>query len=698
MPSKRKSAGVAEAVRRDTAAAPETPTGASGLYEFTEALAIETGVIDITEGSSVLPATREKLRLDVDGMYPQFAASGTIDMRLGRIHWIAELTADGDNAWDGNIWYRRGSTEMFPYTTVRIERDDETAIPTASVSLSGGGGIVRHSVLAFRRNSFHPVNFEFDMQEGEAPNTSIDTHAHPNHPATLPAEDLSIQNVFERAGFNVITSPPGTVDMVGADAAWSNQEMHDAMQIYWSRFADRARWAMWVFFAAQHEDGSSLGGIMFDSIGRNHRQGTAIFTDSFISRPPNNEQQKEAWIKRMTFWTACHEMGHGFNLAHSWQKSLGDRWIPIPDEPEARSFMNYPYNVAGGDRAFFRDFEYRFSDPELLFMRHAPAGFVQMGNADWFDDHGFEAANEPEDPDLELEVRANRSAPVFEFMEPVVLELKLTNISKEPLQLPAHVLASSDHLTVILKKDGKVARSFAPFDRICWEPSTEALAPGDSFYEELDVSAGLNGWDIAEPGRYTVQVALHVDDVDIVSAPLRVKVVPPMGRDEEAIAQDVFTEDVGRVLTFNGSDVLKDANVALQHVVERLPGKRVAVHAKAALGAPARRNYKWLDVDGKGRLKVRVRGADPATATTLLISALVDQGAVAIETFGHVAYKRKVDRMAKWLYDIGETAEAARVQRAGEATMSKRVVNGRKIRPEVIDDARKRRRVYEGRD
>jgi hypothetical protein len=179
---------------------------------------------------------------------------------------------------------------------------------------------------------------------------------------------------------------------------------------------------------------------------------------------------------------------------------------------------------------------------------------------------------------------------------------------------------------------------------------------------------------------------------------MQLKILPPTSHAEEAIAQDVFTEDVGRVLSFSGSDVLERANVALQEVVEKLPGKRVSIHAKVALGAPARRNYKLLDVDPKGRLKVRVRNADAPTATALLGSALVEQSAVAIETFGHVAYKRKVDRMAKWLYDNGETAEAARVQRVAEATMSKRVVKGRKIRAEVLDDARSRRRKYEGRD
>ena len=98
------------------------------------------------------------------------------------------------------------------------------------------------------------------------------------------------------------------------------------------------------------------------------------------------------WVERMRFWTACHEMGHAFNLAHSWQKAFGTGWIPLLNEPEVRSFMNYPFRVSGGQTSFFSDFAYRFSDQELVFMRHAPERLVQMGNASWFDHHAFEQA------------------------------------------------------------------------------------------------------------------------------------------------------------------------------------------------------------------------------------------------------------------------------------------------------------------
>jgi hypothetical protein len=133
-------------------------------------------------------------------------------------------------------------------------------------------------------------------------------------------------------------------------------EMHDAMQLHWSRFADRAQWAMWVFYASLHETGTDLGGIMFDDLGPNHRQGTALFVDSFIAQPPPGDPAPAAWVDRMRFWTAVHELGHAFNLAHSWQKSLGTGWVPLADQPEARSFMNYPYAVRGGQEAVFASF------------------------------------------------------------------------------------------------------------------------------------------------------------------------------------------------------------------------------------------------------------------------------------------------------------------------------------------------------
>ena len=129
---------------------------------------------------------------------------------------------------------------------------------------------------------------------------------------------------------------------------------------------------------------------MFDDIGTAQRQGTAIFSDSFIAQAPAGEANPGPWVERMRFWTAMHEIGHAFNLAHSWQKSLGTAWVPLADEPSALSYMNYPFNYPAGLDAFFAAFEYGFSPDELLFLRHAPERFVKMGAEPWFSNHGFE--------------------------------------------------------------------------------------------------------------------------------------------------------------------------------------------------------------------------------------------------------------------------------------------------------------------
>src|SRR5215212_9955672 len=374
------------------------------VEEAQELHVVMSGLYEWRDPQGPGPKTSEWLRLDVDRHHPQMAASGTISEGVSYIHWIADLNSSGRNSWTGNISYKDISPPgpVFPYTEVEIRVTPNGRI--AHVTFSGGGGARRRRNFKFKSPYFHPVDFEFDSATGEQATLSVDTCAHPNRPGTLPCENLSIQEVFQRSGFDVTTSPGGVVPLGGAgpDARWSDLEMHDAMQTYWSRFTARPQWAMWVFFASLHEMGTSLGGIMFDDIGTQHRQGTSIFNDSFIANPPTGDPNPAAWVQRMIFWTACHEMGHAFNLAHSWQKSLGTAWVPLADEPEARSFMNYPYRVAGGQTAFFANFDFRFSDPELLFIRHAPERFVEMGNADWFDNHGFKQAETTPEPDFEL--------------------------------------------------------------------------------------------------------------------------------------------------------------------------------------------------------------------------------------------------------------------------------------------------------
>ena len=648
-------------------------------FDTAEQEEIEEEAFEDVSESGFYPWFRnEELRLDVDGRYPQMTVSGTIRHGISvRINWIANLRRTGRSVYSGDIWYKDGNTAYLPHTNVsiRVVRSFFSNQRKVTATFSGGG--ISNRIREYRWKSwyFHPVEFEFDRTEDATATTVINTCEHPNRPAGLTCENLSIQTVYRRAGFDVSTSlGSGNVPIsgTGTNTTWSDAEMHDAMQVFWSDFRNVAQWSMWMFFARQHDWGTSLGGIMFDDIGPNHRQGTAMFSDSFISNAPSGDANPAAWVRRMQFWTAVHEMGHGFNLAHSWQKALGTAWIPLLNDPEARSFMNYPDNVVGGQSQFFSDFDLRFSDQELLFMRHAPARFVQMGNADWFDHHGFEQATKSPESPFELEARVHREETAYhEFMEPVSIELKLKNTSTEPLLIDKNILSETDNMTVILKKQGKPARQWAPYAYRCYEHTKVALQPGEALYGSLRVSTGLNGWDMAEPGIYGVQVALHMEDEDLVSNALRIQVAPPMGREEELLAQDFFSDEVGRILALDGGEFFPKANDLLREVSAKLSERNVALNARLALAIPRAHGYKMLDLD-KDPMQMRADGKaigafklvkpDTKMAREELTAVLQTDAVKAADTLGHIDFKERVDMLSHFLSEGGDVTAAAQCQ------------------------------------
>jgi len=653
--------------------------------------------------AEIAPA-RGELRVDIDGPQPLRRLSGVITQGVAdRLHWVANVgpVDPQGTQWRGSIWYRNGTNVLLPHTTVELRLRTVDGEREAEVRFSG---TAPPKTRVYRRKSayFHPVEFEFDAVAGVTPILTYATHSHPNRPAGLPAEALAIETVFRRAGFDVTTGPPGTVPSgaAGPGATWSNSEMHDAMRIYWSRFAGIAQWALWVFFAPRHDDGPSLGGIMFDDIGPQHRQGTAIFTNSFIAQAPASETAKTAWVSRMQFWCAIHEMGHSFNLAHSWQKSLGQSWIPLANETQVRSFMNYPYNVSGGQTAFFSDFAYRFSEQELLFMRHAPERFVQQGNARWFDNHAFRQVETSPEPKLQLEVRVNRPDPTFEFLEPCTVELKLTNISDEPLLVGERVLADADHLVVIVKRDGNEAKRWQPFAQYCWKEANAVLEPGKSRYDSLFVGAGSGGWLLAEPGWYTIQVALMLDEEELVSNRLRVRITPPRDYDEAYWAQDFFSEDVGSAMAFDGSRVLKKANDVMEEVADRFKDRAVANHALVALRRPMLRRGKVMEMPAKDAVplqsaeqagaSITLTNPDTDAAVKGMSEALLEKPAEAAETFGHIDYKKYCDRLSWALGQYGEKKEAANVQEVMLETLE-----ARKVAPTVLAEIKDTKAEYD---
>lgn len=636
------------------------------------------------------------VRVDVDRFYPQQRISVEVVRRFPRstAHAIAEVISDSCTGLNrrtvrANIVYRDGNSALIPGTTMtfRARRTTGFNYGAYTLELSGGGITARTYDLHFISDKFDDVEFEVDrVQNAGSIVTSIATHAHPNRPASLPSETITLTTAFDRAGFGASFSPNASVipnSGAGTNGTWSDTEMHNAMVTYWSRFANRPSWAMWVLYAARHDQGRSLGGVMFDDIGPNHRQGTAIFTDSFIQDAPAGDPDAAAWRRRMEFWTAIHEIGHGFNLTHAWQKALGtpqgapgDPWIPLANEPESRSFMNYPFRVSGGENAFFSNFEFRFSDDELVFMRHAPRRFVQMGNSDWFVNHGFEAPDAlMESGEWELELRPNRANNTYRFLEPVVAELKLTNTSGEDRIIDEDMLMDGGHFTLFVQREGALTKRWTPMMTACHEEHQDTLGNGESIYGAHNISATGGGWTIDEPGFYKVQAAVNMGEEIVVSNVLRVYVAPPESTEEAMLAPDYFTEDVGRVIAFKGAPALDEAEKVLEKVAEVVPENPAAKHAKLALSNPKIGDFKVLDAsDGKAEMAVKALKASHDEGVKQQKEALLDDPQEAADTFGHIPYFGQLRKVAEEMEDEGDEKGAIDVMEKSVELMKKRNV------------------------
>lgn len=415
--------------------------------------------------------------------------------------------------------------------------------------------------------------------------------------------------------------------------------------------------------------------------------------DSFISNPGRDPHPK-AWKERMAFWSAVHEMGHGFNLMHTWDKTVAPWRAPKEVGFDVLSFMNYPryfgdgLGSAANVARFFQRFEYRFTWDELLFLRHAPEHFVQMGNESFGSNHALELAEISPVPDFELKLRVNRAPAEFGFLEPVVVELRLKNISDDPQLIPEGVLEHAENLTIVVRKRHKSPMVFDPFVKSVRQPKKKVLMPGEAVYASHFISVGSHGWMVAEPGYYQVRACLHFPKEDVLSEPLRIRVTPPRNWDEEYVAQDFFDGDVARVLTFDGSKTLSKANAVLEETMQKCPKRNVALHAQVALKMPYVMHYKQMQESG-GRYHVQQQPMDEDAVLELKQSLgnTTEDACNSSQILSNIDFFYYAERLAAALTQVGQREQAAELlQRLDGAGKKRKVL--RSVRRSVREKMR----------
>jgi len=413
-------------------------------------------------------------------------------------------------------------------------------------------------------------------------------------PSPLPHRNLSVAQAYVEAGVEVQISPASNVVNIGGagNGVWSNAELHASMVQHFSLFQDQPQFKVWEIVAQNHDlhfQGVGLLGIMFDQFGR-HRQGCAVFHRLMAGNTPE--------ILRRQLYTYVHELGHCFNLLHSWQKSLAQP--PGLDRPGARSWMNYPQFFPGGEAAFWNAFPFQFDTEEIVHIRHAFRNHVIMGGSNFAINAALEDTERFNRPlenysGLELHVGAPRS---FMLGEPVAIELKLHAVDPRGKDVTPYLHPNMGLLDVAIQRPGGRIVAYRPMIEHCVEPRMVRLEGAGILSETAYIGYGKDGLYFDAPGLYKITAVYTAPDgSQVVADPIELRVRGPVTATESEIADLFLGEEQGALFYLAGSDsaALKNGNAALDLVLDKYPDHPLAVYARLQKGFNLSREFKTIE-------------------------------------------------------------------------------------------------------
>lgn len=628
-------------------------------------------------GGGIAPVNRLRftLHIDIDRSDPLNVVSGTVaveslfgfDPLRGVDHFIGRVTSNTANA-EGRALVIEDFSFTWPETRETIDRLEVQLTPTlpsvdtpsAEVTFlttarrSYGPYTVTRSSALFRE-----VEIEVDREDGAIEPEPYDTHTHPNRPADFPRYRLTLEAAYYRAGIGITRITEGTSILdsaeAGADECWTETELHDSMEEYWSAFSNRAQWKMWIFLA-ERAVSRTLAGVMFDAYidepGGVDRQGTAIFTqcpalhDEYAN---DNLPDSDEAVERELFTLLVHEPGHAFNLYHPWSKTsslpwTAPAWMPATDRDLSLTWMNYSFRASAratgisslSSQWFYERFEFRFDDLDNLFLRHAPERAIIMGGEEFGVDHGL-VLRSSLDPRIELLIRTRKK--IFELGEPVTVELRLKNVSNKHVTIYDDFDLRSGLLQLAITNPQGKRRPFLPFIHSDSLLQPRTLEPNEAIYLPVSLAIGLCGSPFKEPGAYRIEASYHNLEGGTAAAVMQLYVRPPANFDDLPVIHELFNARVGRVLYLGGSRVMEDVNDKLEWVAGKLGKKHPAqFHFAQTLSAVFAHSHKIVEPKTK---KIRLIDADPERVEVQVKSVIAEPEAAA-DSLGHIGYEQLV--------------------------------------------------------
>ena len=553
------------------------------------------------------------LRIDIDGFNPLLKVSGDYFLISGQTKsYFGSFLADSITAKvvDGMITINTTAKTSWPTSYAKLSITiKQTSVFQAlspamlqwyhvSTNTPGAMYVCNNTGRAFRT-----AQLEQDCIEGVTPIVSYNTSL---LPSGGPDRVLSINSSWQEAGIDMITSGISNVvhlDLTGAEARWTNAELHNAMMNHFSVYEEKPEWAIWLMHAYEHSHGPTLRGIMFDQPGQ-QEYGCAVFYKNMTGATPEMQRQQ--------LYTCVHELGHCFNLQHTWQKSCATP--PKPNLAASLSWMNYPRFYPGGPSAFWNTFSFQFDPVELTHLRHGLRPnlirrrnpFTLAGSS--FDVGALFEDNIENNSSLMLKLESKRA---FLLGEPVYLETQLRTTSMLDQQVNSNLHADFGFVTIGIRKPGGEVVVYEPVAEMDAEPTYAILnASNPAIYQSSYIGFGKDGFIFLQIGTYQLRaVYYHRDGSRIVSETLALRVTSPITADDNEIANVMLNNDVGYLLSFNGSDApyLQKANESLDILLsDKYKDHPLAVFVQYIKGVNALRTFKTLTADKK----IRVRQPD----------------------------------------------------------------------------------------
>jgi hypothetical protein len=642
------------------------------------------------------PSDQDRLRftlhVDIDGPSPLNIVSGTLhtDARLPehhRWHFIGRVTTSEQTAVGRRLIVEQ-FTLHWPDSDVVVDRlelqlshaDQTEARAEAHFGRTDQARTYGPFIATRTSPWFRSVEIDIDVETGAAQIEPYDTHLHPDRPAKLPRELLTIERVFADAGIKIVRSPESgdlvDVSESGADQRWSYSELNDSMQLHWDAFANRPQWKAWLLLAGRSER-DRLGGVMFDGDidepGGVDRQGVAVFTgcEYFYAEDGGYIQMNPPGlpaVRRELLFNTIHELGHIFNLAHPMERRAGrawdaPAWMRSRQSRRALTWMNYPNSAMSGFGAnatwFYKRFNFRFDKHELLYLRHAPEHYVQMGGEAWFRNHA-RAATSSIDRRLQLSLRSRKQ--VYELGEPVLVELRLKNVSDQAVQVHRNLDPCDGLVELAVTAPDGSRRPHAPIAHTRARLDEYVLTPtGTPLYESVDLTVGAFGFPFKQPGAYLVEVRYSNLDGSTATATMDLHVRPPATPDTARIVSELFEARVGRVLYVGGTRVMEDVNDKLDWVRQRLgPRHPASIHLTAVRFAPFASAAKVVE---PAVSNIHVLEAEPDRVVNHLAEIVIDQPDDAADTFGHIGFRQVVDTFTQSAVAAGRQDLAVEAQK-----------------------------------